>query len=137
MSAANVELVRRLYEAWNVDGLEPVRAALDREVEVLGHPTLPEPGPIRGREDVIAWLERMLDAWEELSVHVEQVIDAGDRVVALVRLSGRGKGSGVPVRGGLDAHVWTLRDGKVVAGRWYQGTAEALRDVGSQQRRSS
>ncbi len=41
------------------------------------------------------------------------MIDAGDKVLALVRVSGRGKASGVEV----ETHtwnVWTFRDGKPV-----------------------
>ena len=41
------------------------------------------------------------------------MIDAGDKVLALVRVSGRGKASGVEV----EAYTWnvvTLRDGKPV-----------------------
>jgi hypothetical protein len=51
-------------------------------------------------------------------------------VVALFQLRGRGRGSGVEVASGHDAHVWTLQDGKVVAVKWYQGSADALRDAG-------
>ena len=51
-------------------------------------------------------------------------------MVALVRFQGRGKGSGVQVEGGADAHVWTVRDGKIAAVKLYQGTSEALQAVG-------
>ena len=72
------------------------------------------------------WLERFLDAWDQLDIEVTKLIESGDQVVALVRFHGRGKGSGIQVEGGVDAHVWTVRDGKAVAVKLYQGTREAL-----------
>jgi ketosteroid isomerase-like protein len=36
---------------------------------------------------------------------------------------------GVEVKGGVDAHVWTIRDGNVVAVTLYQGTTDALREL--------
>ena len=44
---------------------------------------------------------------------MEQVLDGGDKVVSLVRISAVGAGSGVPVERG-DAIVWTFRDGLAV-----------------------
>jgi ketosteroid isomerase-like protein len=134
MSHDDVESLRRGYEAGNRGDLTAVLEVMDPEIEWWGHPQLPEPGPLQGREQVGRWLEETRDALSELEVDVEEMIDMGDRVVALVRFSGRGKGSGAPVRGGLDAHVWTMRGGKAVAFRWYQGTAQALKDLGFESR---
>ncbi len=53
-----------------------------------------------------------------------------DLVLALVRMTGRGRGSGAAVESGVDGHVWTVRDGKVVAVRMWQGVREALEAVG-------
>lgn len=48
-------------------------------------------------------------------LHAEPVelLEAGDGVVALVHMTGRGRGSGVAVRGGVDVHVVGFEDGKV------------------------
>ncbi len=59
----------------------------------------------------------------------KEFLDAGDRVVVLGHLQGRGKASG----GTLDApyaHVWTLRDGKAVHFRNYMDTATFLQSLG-------
>ena len=105
-------------------------AFLNPEVEWHGYTHLPESGALTGRDEVRVWLERFLDAWEELEIDVTELIEIGDQVVALVRFQGRGKGSGVQVEGGADAHVWMVRDGKVAAVKLYQGTREALEAVG-------
>src|SRR5581483_146519 len=48
------------------------------------------------------------EAWGELSAEPVELLDAGDSVVALVHMTGRGRGSGVEVRGGVDIHVLTI-----------------------------
>jgi ketosteroid isomerase-like protein len=55
--------------------------------------------------------------------------DAGDQVVEVIRLSARGKGSGVPLDR-LDAMVWSLRDGKAVRLDYFGSRTEALEAVG-------
>ena len=47
------------------------------------------------------------------------------RVVVAVRLSGRGRESGVELEMHV-AHLWTVRDGKVVRGDVYRTADEAL-----------
>jgi ketosteroid isomerase-like protein len=53
----------------------------------------------------------------------------GDRVLVLARHGGTGRGSGVRVDAPV-AHVFTLRDGKVIEWRAYLDRAEALEAVG-------
>jgi ketosteroid isomerase-like protein len=130
VDSANTELVKRGYEAWNRHDIEGVLSFLDTEIEWRGYTHIPESGTLQGRDEVKRWLERFLDAWEQLDIEVTELVDAGDRVVALVRFRGAGKGSGVPVEGGTDAHVWTVRDGRAVAVTLYQGTREALEALG-------
>jgi ketosteroid isomerase-like protein len=108
VSRENVELVRRFYEAWNGGDLDLVVAGFAPEIEWHGHPRLPEPGPYRGPEQVERWMEQFREAWGELSAEPVELLDAGDSVVALVHMTGRGRGSGVEVRGGVDVHVLTL-----------------------------
>jgi len=49
-----------------------------------------------GREKLGAW-GRWLDAWEEFSLELVDVIEAGEEIVALQRLRGAEKESGVTV----------------------------------------
>jgi ketosteroid isomerase-like protein len=133
VASGDTELVKRGYEAWNRGDVEGVLSFLDPQIEWRGYTHIPESGTLEGRDEVRAWLERFLDAWEQLEIEVTELIDAGDKVVALVRFRGSGKGSGVPVEGGTDAHVWTVREGRIVAVTLYQGTREALQSVGLQE----
>jgi ketosteroid isomerase-like protein len=136
VTSANADLVRRGYESWNSGDVEAVLAFLDPEIKWEGYTHIPESGDLAGREEVKAWLQRFLEAWEELDIEVTDLIESGDQVIALVRFRALGKESGVEVEGGVDAHVWTVRDGKAVAVTLYQGTREALEHTGRGQRRT-
>jgi ketosteroid isomerase-like protein len=123
-----VELIRSGYEGWNRGDDESLAAALADDVELHGHPRLPEPGPHVGRDTVRSWLADLRVAWEEISIHPLAFTEAGDDVVVLINITGRGKGSGVEVRSGVDAHVWTFaEDGQIVRMRWIQGNVVAQR----------
>ena len=121
MSGENLELVRRLYVAWSDGDLERATGAFANDVEWHGHPRLPEPGPYGSREEVLRWMEQFREAWGELSAEPVELVDAGDSFVALVHMSGRGRGSGVEVRGGVDVHVGTFKGGKISYFRIYPG----------------
>jgi ketosteroid isomerase-like protein len=109
----NVELLRRYYESWNDGDVESVVAALSDDVEWYGHPRLPEPGPYTEPVAVGRWMEQFREAWGELHAEPVELLEAGDGVVALVHMTGRGRGSGVAVSGGVDVHVVAFHDGKV------------------------
>src|SRR5262249_46319153 len=74
-------------------------------------------------------LGNIADVFEDFNIEVEEVIDAGEKVLACVRVSGRGKGSGVNVDMRL-VHVWTHVDQKAVRLDVYKDKAEALEAVG-------
>lgn len=127
MSRDNVELVRRYYEDWNRGDTDAVIAAFAPDVEWHGHPRLPEPGPYTRRADVERWMAQFQEAWGELSAHPLELIDAGDSVVALVHMKGRGRGSGVEVEGGVDVHLMTFGGEDITFFRTYPGDVAAKR----------
>jgi uncharacterized protein len=129
---SNAELIRTGYQAWNRRDIAAVVQILDPEIEWRGYTHIPESGVLEGREQVRTWLERFLEAWEELEIQVTDLIDSGEQTIALVRFRALGRESGVRVDGGTDAHVWTVRDGKAVAVTLYQGTHEAFEAAGLQ-----
>ena len=71
--------------------------------------------------------------FEDFSIELERVIDAGDdRVVGLFRQTATGKGSGAPVElhTGL---VYELEDGRIIRMRNFLDPAEALEAAGLQE----
>ena len=113
MSGENVELLRRYYDSWNRGDVDSVVSALSDRVEWHAHPRLPEPGPYNDPAAVGRWMKQFREAWGELHAEPVELLEAGDGVVALVHMTGRGRGSGVTVRGGVDVHVVGFEDGKV------------------------
>jgi ketosteroid isomerase-like protein len=113
VAGENVELLRRYYESWNSGDVDSVVAALSDDVEWLGHPRLPEPGPYTEPAAVRRWMEQFREAWGELHAEPVELLEAGEGVIALVHMSGRGRGSGVAVTGGVDVHVVVFENATV------------------------
>jgi ketosteroid isomerase-like protein len=109
MSRENVEVVRRGFEAYARGDVEAMLEGLDQEV---WWKQVEEPAPVYGRDGVREALRRWDETWDNLQVEVDEYIDAGECVVALIRLRGLGRTSKVPVEM-ASYHVFTVRNGKV------------------------
>ncbi len=92
-------------------------------------PEVPEPGPFHGHAELRQWAEGFLAAWEFHHSEVVEIVDAGDSVVAVLHLVGRGIGSGVEMDE-TDAHVFTIREGRIVRWQNFNQRADALEAVG-------
>ena len=124
----NIELARRVLEAFNEDGIEGVLPYYADDCEVYD-PDLPGDRTYRGKEGLRSVLNLMLTGSERTEIRDYELLPVGDRVVALIRTYFRGDGGGpeIEVR---DAHTMTFRDGKVVYWRLYIDRVEALTDAG-------
>jgi ketosteroid isomerase-like protein len=127
VSSETIDVVRRYYDDWNRGDLDAVTAALAPDVEWYGHPRLPEPGPYRERAEVERWMAQFREAWGELSATPVELLDTDEGAVALVHMAGRGRGSGVEVQGGVDAHVLKFGPEGVTEFRIYPGDIAAAR----------
>ena len=87
-------------------------------------------GPMKGKDSVRAYVQDWLDTFDDLSVEPVELLDAGEgRVIAVLRLSGRAKLSGVETDLTY-ADVYTVRGGKIARGREYAARDEALEAAG-------
>jgi ketosteroid isomerase-like protein len=124
MSEQNVELVRRIYDAWDRD--ESARDFIAADVEYVNPSYAVEPGTRQGRRSFSV----VRDTYEDFKIRVERFVDTGgDDVVVLARYTASGRGSGVPLEG-EHGYVWTVRDGQAVRFRWFSSHAEALEVAG-------
>jgi len=71
----------------------------------------------------------LTDAFEDFRVEPETFFDLGDRVLALVRLRGRARASGVPIDAPF-AHVATFDGSQIVHWHAYAHRDEALEAIG-------
>ncbi|HEX5709079.1 MAG TPA: nuclear transport factor 2 family protein [Pyrinomonadaceae bacterium] len=133
MSQENVEVVRRMYEAFGRGDIATVVGALDAEIEWWEAENFiyADGNPYRGPEAVLHGVfARLGEEWEGFSVAPEGVLDAGETAVGYGHYSGTFKRTGERVRAQF-AHFFTLREGKVVKFQQYTDTAQFLRAVGA------
>jgi ketosteroid isomerase-like protein len=130
MSQERVEIVRTAYEAMNNRAFERMSEFLHPEVEFDLSRNVLNPDVYRGYEGVERLVGAIEDVWSDFRFEIQELIDAGDQVVAGITISGRGRGSGVVTEMGV-FNVVTLRDGKVlrVVGG-YRERADALEAAG-------
>ncbi len=132
MSEENVNIMRQGYEAFNRGDIDAVLGIMDPEIEwqepdVEG---LPAPGTHHGPEAVANNVFGSVEEhWDEFQVVAEEFLEAGERVIVLGHFRVRGKATGRSADAPY-AHVWTLRDGKVVHLRNYMDTATFLGSLG-------
>jgi ketosteroid isomerase-like protein len=126
MSQENVEIIRDAHARW-ARGDFSSQEFLDPDIEVFWQ--TPDATVTRGVEALAEGWREWLSPWENLTVEAERLIEAGNRVVVLAVLRGRGKGSGIEIelRAG---YVWTLRDRKAIRLEAYGDHKAALEAAG-------
>jgi ketosteroid isomerase-like protein len=129
MSQENVEDVHRLIDAWNRSDVDAILALFDPHCEIVFPPEVPEPGPFYGHAELRQWAEGFLAAWETHHSEVVEIVDAGESVIAVLHQVGRGIGSGIEMDE-TDAHVFTIREAKIIRWQNFNDRAEALKAVG-------
>jgi ketosteroid isomerase-like protein len=137
MSQENVEIVRRGFEAFQAGlAADNPAAAFDAgltppDAEWIMPPSTPGFRQVyKGRDEFLDFLSTWTEDFEDFSIELERLIDAGDdRVVGLFHQRGIGKGSGAPVEVHT-ALVYELQNGQVVRMWVYLDPAEALEAAG-------
>jgi uncharacterized protein len=129
MSRENVEIVRRMVAAWNAGDIDGWLELCAPGIEVVFPPDVPEPGPFHGRDELRAWAEGFMAAWEDFQAEIQQAVQAGERVVVALYYRGHGRDTGIEIEQ-TDWHVFTIRDGKITHWRNYGTQADALEAVG-------
>ncbi len=95
MSKENVEVVRALVELWNAGVREVPTEYLDPGIELETPFSSVSGEPYRGYAGIERWL---LDVDEQFSlwrIHLDDVRGAGDTVITIGGIHGKGRGSGI------------------------------------------
>jgi len=129
MSQENVEIVRRMYEAFHGGDAEGALSYFDPNVLVDTSSARPDGVIGKGREHLSATIGGWVGTWEEWREEIEEMRDLGNRVLVLSVQRGRGKGSRVEVEARY-AILYDLRGDKIVSLRMYMDPAEALEVAG-------
>lgn len=119
----SVETVRRFYEAFASGDKAALRAILAPDVEWIQCAGFPGGGRRTGIDEVF---EKVFSGnrtlWRGFRADVQEVLDAGTSAVALGEYSGIHSVSGRDMRA-VFAHVYDLRDGRIVRFRQITDTA--------------
>ena len=133
MSQENVETMRKVFAMVNERGVTAATDALGHllapEFELEEAAEVPDPASYTGRDAFIANMAKLEESFEELRLDPLEVVDLGEKIVVVVSMSGRGRGSSAPVEMTF-AQLWSLRDGKAVSLCDYATKAEALQAAG-------
>jgi ketosteroid isomerase-like protein len=130
MSQENVEILKRAIDAFDRRDIESLALLMTSDFEWFGALLgSVEGGSYSGRDGMERYFADAADTWEEFRSVTGEFRDLDDRVLAVGRLEGRGKGSGVLV----DVPYWMLadfRNGELSKCRAYLDRDEALRAAG-------
>jgi ketosteroid isomerase-like protein len=114
MSRQNVELVRRMHQAFNRRDTETFLGLLDPHVEWVPMMARLEGAVYRGRAEVERWLAGLDHDWVDLRTEPREFRDLGDVVLILGSWHARARTSGVVLDSEPAAWVARIRHGKVV-----------------------
>jgi ketosteroid isomerase-like protein len=128
MSRENVEVVRRMWDAFLAGDIQTALSFYDPDVEWDGT-NLPDGQVGHGHAAILDHIERWAEQWEDWTVEVERIIDGGsEHVVLFMRERGR---SSIGVE--MDerhAELYVLHAGKVVRRQGFSVPTEALDAIG-------
>ncbi len=129
MSQENVQAVRAIYDEWGKGDFRAGVERLDPGVRFSLRPEFIDAGVFVGPEGVGEYMRGFLAAWTNLTIAAEELIEAGDSVVAAVRQRGVGVESDVTVEMRY-FQIWTFRGEMVVRLENIWDRAQALEAVG-------
>jgi ketosteroid isomerase-like protein len=129
MSEENVEASRRIWDRFLADDIAGVLACLDPQVEVHDVPGLPDARVYRGHQGWLDQIENFREAFSGMTYEPLEFIDAGDKVVGVIRATGAAKAGGLEGEATY-AQVETWRDGKIVTIQYFSDKNQALEAAG-------
>jgi ketosteroid isomerase-like protein len=133
MSQANVELIRAIYDAFAAGDVPGVLGRMDPAIEWNEAENFPyaDGNPYIGPEAVAGGVfMRCATEWDGFAVQIDEIVDAGDTIVAFGRYLGTYKATGRAQHAQM-AHVWRIAGGRAVRFQQYADTLGVARVTGS------
>lgn len=124
-----VRILDRGYSIiWRDGRLEDSLRGLDEDFEWEATGYLDE-GVQRGPDSVIRFFKEWLDVWDDLEVEWELEELDPERALAVIHMSGRSRGSGVPGEMHF-GQIWEMRGGRFKRLRTFTDVEQARRAAG-------
>jgi ketosteroid isomerase-like protein len=126
----NVELVRRLVDAFNRDDIDTVLAAFDEGCEIHEPPQMPDSPPTgyRGHRGIREWMGNLREVGG-VSFELLTATANGDTLLCDLGSRAQGRGSELPIEWKTFA-VFSVCEGKIARVRVFLDRAEALEAAG-------
>ena len=133
MSEENLDVVRRIYDAAarrdDVIPFEVYAEDIIWDISNSRRALLAMKPVYHGHDGVRQYWRENLSAFGAIDFEVEELIDAGDQVLAVIREREVGRASGVPVET-THLAVYTLRGSKVIQMQVFDDRQQALEAAG-------
>jgi ketosteroid isomerase-like protein len=131
MSHANVEIVRRMYEAHNRDGADAAEAYWAADIEMVDAPEFPDTSRQVGAIQVHKMLRGYMAAGWDGQFEVQEYLDVDPEVIVVWRMTARGPLGDFPGFGSvIFFHICLLEGGKLKRLRQFLSREQALEAVG-------
>ena len=132
MPSLNIRLVRGLYEAFASGDIPGALGRMSPDIvwnEANNFPYA-DGNPYIGPDAVLQGVFARIGAeWDGFAVEIDEMLDAGDAVVALGRYRGRCKATGREQDTQI-AHVWRIAGGSITAFQQHADTLHIARVMG-------
>jgi ketosteroid isomerase-like protein len=130
MARENIEIVRRSTEAYSRGALDEALASwtTDAVLDWSNSRGL-EAAVVRGRDEIRAYMEQFLEAFEEVRIEIEDIFEADEGVVIAENLAYIRGRDGIEVTA-RSAWVITFQDGRQTSLTLFQSKADALKAAG-------
>jgi ketosteroid isomerase-like protein len=125
----SVAVVERALAALNAGNIDELVAVCDPDFELDMSDRVFNPSTYRGHDGIRQFHSEVLEVWERYVWEPERLIQHGELVVAFVRNSGTGRGSGLEVERET-AMIWKVRGDKAISLRFFRDRQRALAEAG-------
>lgn len=124
----DLEKIEELYRAQQKRDIRTILMLMSPDVEIIQSAELPWGGNYLGHDGVKKFLTKLSEHIDS-QVHVERLIDAGDKIAVTGRTVGKARKTNlefdVPI-----IHVWTFNEGQVIRCEPYIDNATMLAALG-------
>jgi ketosteroid isomerase-like protein len=130
MSQENVTVVRDAFHTFNTQGIDAALSFFGHDLVWYTTDRWVDGSAYRGHDGMRRLTAAFTENFDDLRFDVDDIRDAQDRVVALIHMTGRIKGSESPISQPVGLVVSDFRSGAFGTVRAFATWDEALRAVG-------
>jgi ketosteroid isomerase-like protein len=130
MSQANVEIVRKSFEAHSAGGIEASLSFYAPDFVWDAGPEWLEDRIYRGHDGARRLDAVFIESFDDYALAVHEIRAIGQRVLALYEVTGRIRDSGLPIRQQIGLVLSDFHDGMIGEVRSFFSWREALEAVG-------